>query len=134
MYASYAYDKKWQGWLQMGDDRKDVCLRLGQHDGSRCRAPTGNAAGSDGEQVEKVKACLNEDACMNGHERIFAYKKESVQGLLDRLAPRTRIRVRIPGRNASEMTVAELSRQIEALRREDVGERAIERIEVEVVR
>lgn len=70
---------------------------------------------------------------MNDRQKVFAYEKESVQGLLDRLPARTRVRVKIPGRGASEMTVAELSRQIDALRREDVGERAIERIEVEVV-
>lgn len=70
---------------------------------------------------------------MNDRDKIFAYQRESVQGLLDRLPAQARVRVKIPGRGQSEMTVAELSRQIEALRREDVGEQAIERIEVEVV-
>lgn len=70
---------------------------------------------------------------MQERPEIFSYKKESVQGLLDRLAPNARVRVVIPGRGQSEMTVGELSRQIETLRAEDVGSGAIERIEVEVL-
>ena len=71
---------------------------------------------------------------MNRCEEIFAYEKEGVQGILDRLSAQTRVRVRIPGRGQSEMTVAQLSRQIETLRCDDVGREAIERIEVEEVK
>ncbi|GEM_PF-6209273 len=70
---------------------------------------------------------------MNEHEDIFAYKRESVLGMLDRLPAQTRVLVTIPGRGHSEMTVAQLLRQIETLRSEDVGPDVIEKIDVRVL-
>jgi hypothetical protein len=67
---------------------------------------------------------------MNKHEGIFAYKKESAQGLIDKFDPDTRVLVTIKGRGQMEMTLRELSRQIETLRAEDIGQDAIEKIEV----
>jgi len=70
---------------------------------------------------------------MNEHEGVFAYKKEGVLGMLDRLPAQTRLLVTISGRGQSEMTVEQLARQIETLRTEDIGPEAIEKIDVRVL-
>lgn len=63
----------------------------------------------------------------------FAYQRESVLGVLDWYPTTTRVRVTIPGHGTSEMTIGELSRQVERLRAEDMGEGRIENIRVNII-
>lgn len=63
----------------------------------------------------------------------FAYQREGVLGTLDRYPPATRVRVTIPGRAETDMTIGELSRQVERLRAEDMGEGRIENIRVNIL-
>ena len=63
----------------------------------------------------------------------LAYKRESVLGLLDTLSPDTRVLVTIPGRDPQEMTVEEFSQQISELESSNIGPKAIEKIDVQVM-
>ena len=69
---------------------------------------------------------------------LHKYKIEGAIGFLDSLAkrfsPDTVVRVKIPGRGQTEMTVARLQEQVAKLRAEDFGEDKIQQIQVEEIR